>query len=203
MDSSVRPLLVLVSAPSGAGKTTLCHRLLQEDDRLKYSISCTTRPPREGEEDGVSYHFLTRSDFEQRIERKEFLEWADVYGHYYGTLRKTIEDFHGEGFDVLMDVDVQGARLIRRKLNALPADDRLAESLVDIFIAPPSLEELRNRIENRASDHPDVIERRMAEAVAEMEAQSEYRFRVVNHTVDQALEELQAILTEERQRGRG
>lgn len=197
------PLLILVSAPSGAGKTTLCQRLLATDPRLKYSISCTTRPPREGERNGESYHFLSRSEFETRIARGEFLEWAEVYGHLYGTLRSTVVEFQAEGFDVLMDVDVQGARLIRQTLSTLPEGDPLKRSLVDIFIAPPSLEELRSRIEARAQDQPDVIERRMAEAEAEMAARTEYRHLVCNDDLETAFEHLQGILTGERERCKG
>jgi len=192
------PFLVVVSAPSGAGKTTLCSEWLQRDSRLRYSISCTTRTPRDGEIDGHSYHFLTRDEFERRIAANGFLEWAEVYGHLYGTLRETVESFHRDGYDVLMDVDVQGARLIRDALKRLPTSDPLSTALVDIFIAPPSMEELRSRIESRAKDHPEVIERRMAEAVAEMAAMPEYSHTVVNHNISEALDQLQAILTAAR-----
>lgn len=198
-----RPLLIVVSAPSGAGKTTLCERLLADHStELHYSISCTTRAPREGEVDGKSYHFLTEQDFLQKVEANEFLEYAQVYGHWYGTLRQTIEGMHAQGLHALMDVDVQGAATIREYVAKLDRNHPLRRGFVDIFIAPPSLQELERRITIRGTDSPEVIQRRMIEAHAEMAQSGKYRYLVVNDDLDRSYRAMESILIAECHRQR-
>ena len=195
------PVMLVVSAPSGAGKTTLCQRLLAEHPRLRYSISCTTRAPREGEVDGESYHFLAVEDFRARLARGEFLEHAQVYQNYYGTLRSAVEDLLAQGFDVLMDVDVQGARQLRAQARA-SADSPVGRAYADLFIAPPGEDELRRRLESRATDSAEVIERRLRAARAELAASGEYQYLVVNDDLETAYQTLRSILTAEQHRVR-
>jgi guanylate kinase len=195
------PVVLVVSAPSGAGKTTLCQRLLAEQPRLRYSVSCTTRPPRPGEVEGVSYHFLAEADFRARLDRGEFLEHAQVYRNFYGTLRRTVEAHLEAGYDVLMDVDVQGARQLRARAAAEP-DTPFGRAYADVFITPPDETELRRRLESRATDAPEVIERRMAAARAEMAAGGEYRYLVVNDHLDAAFADFRAVLVAEQLRVR-
>jgi len=195
-----RPLLIVVSAPSGAGKTTLCRMLLDSRNDLKYSVSCTTRSPREGEVDGESYHFLDESRFEQRVLDGDFLEYARVHGAMYGTLKSTVEGILLAGDDVIMDIDVQGAGQIRSKVADLPADDPIRRGYVDIFVAPPSVADLRRRLLGRAKDSDEVIERRVAQAEAEMAEMGEYMYCVVNDRLDAAANALESILTAEHHR---
>ena len=140
-----RPLLIVVSAPSGGGKSTLCDRLLASRHDMVYSVSCTTRPPRGREVDGLHYRFLSESEFERRVAAGDFLEHAVVHGARYGTLRHTVEEALRTGRSVLMDIDVQGAAQIRSALAARSVDDPLRSALVDIFIAPPSLEDTERK----------------------------------------------------------
>lgn len=193
-----RPLLLLVSAPSGAGKTTLCERLLAEFHNLVYSVSCTTRPPREGEEDGVNYHFITREEFERRIVAGQFLEHAVVHGNLYGTLRAGVLAAFGRGQHVLMDIDVQGAKQIRRTLAAAPADDPLRCGFVDVFIAPPSLEVLQKRLVTRGKDTEAIIARRVQQATEELRHWRDYRFAIVNDRLDASYDALRAIFIAEQ-----
>jgi guanylate kinase len=192
-----RPLLVVVSAPSGAGKTTLCDRLLGEFSRMSYSVSCTTRPPRSGEIDGEDYHFLSADEFDRRARAGEFMEHAVVHANRYGTLRRTVVDALAAGRDVLMDIDVQGAGQIRRLVGGLPAGDLLRRAFVDIFIAPPSLEALRGRLVKRGLDAEDVIERRMRNARGEWAEAGAYRYYLVNDRLDAAYDALRAIVIAE------
>ena len=198
-----RPVLLLVSAPSGAGKTTLCQRLLTETEGLSYSVSCTTRPPRGGEVDGEDYFFLSREAFEAEIEAGAFLEYAEVYGNYYGTRISFLQDTLGAGCSVLMDVDVQGASLIRKALTAPDADPFLRNAFVDIFIHPPSMHQLRTRLEKRAKDSPEVIERRMRNAETEIKEADQYQFQMVNGDLDQAYKVFRAIYHAARYRTLG
>lgn len=187
------PVLLLVSAPSGAGKTTLCHQLLTEFPRIKYSVSSTTRPPREGEVDGVDYDFLSREAFDAEVARGAFLEHAEVHGNAYGTRTDTIQRFFHEGYSVLMDVDVQGAAWIRRNLNKPEIDPLMRQSFVDVFISPPSTASLKQRLERRGKDSRAVIERRLKNAEAEMAEAGCYQFQLINDDLETALDQLRAI----------
>lgn len=194
------PLLMIVSAPSGAGKTTLCDRLVAEFDNIMYSVSCTTRQPREGEIDGVSYQFLTPEAFQQRVASAEFLEHAVVHGNHYGTLKESVRASLREGRDVLMDIDVQGAEQIRNYV--LHGDDNewIRNIYVDIFIAPPSMEDLQLRLWGRGKDDEAVIARRLERAREELERWRDYQYVIVNDRIDDSYATLRSILFAERQR---
>ena len=178
-------LLVVISAPSGAGKTTLCRKLLEDFPNLTLSISSTTRSPRGTEREGVDYYFLSREDFEKQIQENHFLEWALVHGNYYGTSRAMVETAFQAGKSVLLDIDVQGAEQLR---NVLP------EKCLNIFIAPPSLEELEARLIARGTDKPEVIQKRMIRAKVEMEERNRFSHVIVNNDLQQAYSELKNIL---------
>ena len=193
-----RPLLLVVSAPSGAGKTTLCERLLAEFDSIHYSVSCTTRAPREGEVDGRDYFFLNETEFRAKVAAGEFLEHADVHGAMYGTLRRFITDGFAAGKDVLMDIDVQGAAQIRDRVRAAGAADPLHRAYVDIFIAPPSLDALRKRLQSRGKDSEAVIDRRVKQAELELSHWLEYQYLIVNDRLDASYDALRAIVLAER-----
>ena len=175
-----KPLFIVMSAPSGCGKTTLIDMLLQEYHDIVYSVSCTTREPRLGEEDGADYHFMSKERFEELLRENAFIEHASVHGNYYGTLKAPIEEVLAEGNSMILDIDVQGAHTVREYVRALPDTDPLKIGYVDIFINPPSLEELRERLEGRGTDSPEVIEKRMANADGEMARAGEYMFQVTN-----------------------
>lgn len=196
--SQRRALLIVVSAPSGAGKTTLCNRLLAEHACMTRSISCTTRTPRGAEVDEQHYHFLTLAEFNRRVAEGLFLEHAVVHGNQYGTLRSNVESALKAGKDVLLVIDVQGAAQVRRAAQALGGT--LGRAYVDIFIAPPSLETLRERLQKRGEDTPEVIERRLINARGEMERGREYQYRVVNDNLEQAYAELNSIINAEHER---
>ena len=197
MSSKQKPLLLVVSAPSGAGKSSLCNRLIEKFPQMVYSISCTTRPPRGNEQDGVHYHFLSEEEFSKRIASGEFLEHALVHGNRYGTLKQTVYDALAQGCDIIMDIDVQGAKQIRLACAALADDDMIKQSLVDIFIAPPSMEELRRRLCGRSTDSAEVIEKRMRNAADEMKHQSYYQHIVINDIFERAADELAEIIARE------
>lgn len=175
-----KPLFIVMSAPSGCGKSTLIDMILQEYCDIVYSISCTTRPPRGEEEDGLDYHFKTKERFEELIAENAFIEHACVHGNYYGTLKAPIEEVLAEGNSVILDIDVQGAAKVREYVRSLPNTDPMKIGYVDIFIMPPSLEELRARLEGRGTDTPATIEKRMANAEGEMARAGEYMFKVTN-----------------------
>jgi len=179
-----------VVAPSGAGKSTLVNALLARDPGIELSISFTTRAPRPGEADGREYHFTDADDFLARRGRGEFLEWAEVHGHYYGTSRSWIEQRLGTGRDVLLEIDWQGARQVR---NALP-------QAIGIFILPPSIEALEARLHKRGQDSPPVIARRLLAAGAEISHAPEFDYVIINENFDHALAELGAIVTATRLR---
>lgn len=192
--SATGRLLIVISAPSGAGKTTLCDRLRERHTDIEYSVSCTTRPPRGSEVDGEDYHFLTAEAFERKVQAGEFLEQARVHGYRYGTLQATVRRALAAGRHVLMDIDVQGARQIRERVAALDAADPLRAGFLDIFIAPPSLDVLRERLKRRGEDSDETIARRLANAEREMAEQGRYRRVVVNDDLDTAYRELEGIL---------
>lgn len=193
-------LLLVVSAPSGAGKSTLCNRLLKRFPGMSYSISCTTRAPRGEEKNHEHYHFLSREEFDARADRGEFLEFAEVHGNFYGTLKKTVREALAEGQDLIMDIDVQGAAQIRTACEALSQDDPLRKGFVDIFIAPPSMAELRRRLCGRATDSEDVIEQRMRNAEKEMAERTSYQHLIINDDLDQALERMVAVVRAEHKK---
>ena len=178
-----RGILVVISSPSGAGKTTLAHRLA-EQERLEFSVSYTTRLPRAGETDGVDYKFVTEDEFSSMVARNEFAEWATVHGSRYGTATHTVNRALEDGKDYLFDVDYQGGAQIRRQW---PGESVL------VFILPPSMAELERRLRRRATDSPEAIDRRLATAKRELEHFAEYDYLVVNDNLDTALKELQSI----------
>ena len=185
-----KPLFIVISAPSGCGKSTLIDMLLQEYCDIVYSISCTTRAPRGEEEDGLDYHFKTKARFEELIKENAFIEYAKVHDNYYGTLKAPIVEVLAEGSSMILDIDVQGAAKVREYVRNLPNTDPLKIGYVDIFINPPSMEELRARLEGRGTDAPDVIERRMANAAGEMARAGEYMFQVTNDDLGMAYKRL-------------
>ena len=176
--------LFVVVAPSGAGKTTLVDELLKREPNIRLSISFTTRAPRKGETHGREYHFVTRGKFESMIAAGEFLEHADVYGNYYGTSRKWIETELASGHDVLLEIDWQGARQVRK----------LFAHMVGIFVLPPSLAELQRRLEGRGKDAPEAIQRRMASARNEVSHVLEFEYIIVNERFETALDDLVGIV---------
>ncbi len=190
----MKPMLIIVSAPSGAGKTTLCDMLLQEYPELCYSISCTTREPRGEEEDGEDYHFMTLDNFKRLIEESAFLEYAYVHGNAYGTLEAPVRQAIGQGMSVLMDIDVEGADQVRRRIDALPPEDPLCSNYIDIFVAPPSMEELRRRLHSRGEDDARTISKRIENAEEEMARSDEFAYNVVNKDLAEAYEKLSAII---------
>ncbi|HEX8281331.1 MAG TPA: guanylate kinase [Chthoniobacterales bacterium] len=185
-------ILFVVSAPSGAGKTTLCDALRQTPDFV-YSVSCTTRPPRAGEIEGEDYHFLSEPEFLQRMERREFLEFAKVHEHYYGTLRKPICANLAEGIDVLIDVDTQGAASIRNY-----DDEFVRHSLCDVFIMPPDLDELRRRLTKRGTETEAQIDLRLLNAAREMELWRDYRYTIISKSMEEDLLKFRHIMGAER-----
>jgi guanylate kinase len=179
-----KPNIYVVAAPSGGGKSSLVRALLERDDRVSLSVSHTTRAPRPGEADGVHYHFVAKETFLQMIAQNAFLEHAQILDNHYGTGRKTVEQKLAAGHDVLLDIDWQGARQIRENFPAC----------CTIFILPPSLEALRNRLTRRGQDSDEIIERRMEAAPAEIAHWTEFDFLIINDDFDQALADLQSIV---------
>lgn len=180
--------LFIVSAPSGAGKTTLVRLLLEKDPGIRVSISSTTRPPRTGENDGREYHFVDVQYFLEMVSRGDFLEWAEVHGNYYGTSRHWIEAEMSAGRDVLLEIDWQGAQQVRK---AFP-------SAIGIFILPPSLEELKSRLSGRGTDSAETIARRIAAARDEMRHVDEFDYVIINDDLQQALDNLRSIVSATR-----
>lgn len=189
-----RPLMIVVSAPSGAGKSTLCNRLIEEFPKIAYSISCTTRAPRGEEKDGVHYYFLSRKEFKERVKQGEFLEYAKVHGNYYGTLEDSVLFAMEEGCHVLLDIDVQGAQQLRASLSLLDPRHPIRRGFMDIFISPPSLEELERRLRGRGTDDESVIRQRLDNAKGEMDQAGEYTFQVVNDDLEQAYSDLKTLV---------
>ena len=182
-------LLIVVSGPSGAGKGTICKRLLEKNPNLGYSISATTRAPRTGEVNGVNYWFLSQDEFKQMIAEDGLLEWAEVYGNYYGTPAQKVRESLAEGKNIVLEIDTQGAALVREKF----------PDGVYIYILPPSLEELKRRIIGRGSDSAESIERRLSCAREEMSCVSEqYHYLVLNDEVELAVDRIEAIIEAEQ-----
>jgi guanylate kinase len=186
----VRGSIIVISAPSGAGKSTLVKRLLAALPGLRFSVSCTTRPPRPGEKNARDYFFVTRERFQRMIAAEEFVEWADVFGHLYGTSRRQLRAAQEAGKDILLDIDVQGHRQVRKKL----------PEAVSIFVLPPSFRELARRLRARHSDTPGVIERRLRDARKEIRHWPEYDYLVVNDRLPQAVQALRAAVEAARVR---
>ena len=184
-----RGLMLVLSSPSGAGKTTLSRQLLDNDKQIQLSVSCTTRQKRPGERDGVDYRFVDTATFRGMIERKEFLEYAEVFANYYGTPKAPVDEALAAGRDVLFDIDWQGTQQLRDKGRA---------DLVTVFILPPSTRDLEKRLLTRAQDPKDVVAQRMAKAADEMSHWAEYDYVVVNSDIGTSLTNLKAILTAER-----
>jgi guanylate kinase len=183
-----KPLVYIISAPSGSGKSTLVNELLKTVSDLEFSISYTTRPPRGSETNGRQYFFVTRPEFETMIREDQFLEHAEVFGNYYGTARRFLHDAENNGRDLLLDIDVQGAAQIQRKL----------PSARSVFILPPNRKTLEERLRKRSEDHEDVIQRRLITASHEIENYDRYNYILVNDHLEDSIEFLQAIVLSER-----
>jgi guanylate kinase len=186
-----RGLMLVLSSPSGAGKTTLSRRLLAEDPGVELSISVTTRQRRLSEVDGSDYHFIDRERYDAMIRNDELLEHAEVFGHCYGTPRKAVETALASGRDVLFDIDWQGTRQLIAKVR---------DDLVTVFVLPPSLSELERRLKRRAEDSDEIIRSRMAKAAEEISHYGDYDYIVINHDLEQAFGQVRAILAAERLR---
>ncbi len=186
-----RGMILVISSPSGAGKTTLAQRLLAQDDDIKLSVSVTTRPPRPGETDGVDYWFISEPEFQRRRQAGELLEWAEVFGNFYGTPRAPVEAMLATGGDVLFDIDWQGAQQL---------GDQIGTDIVRVFVLPPSGPALEQRLRRRAQDSDAVVVQRMARAADEVSHWGEYDYVIVNEDLDVSSRALQSILVAERLR---
>ena len=184
------PVVIVVSAPSGAGKTTVVARVLREVPGLRFSVSHTTRPPRSDEREGVDYHYVDRATFERLKADNKLLEWAEVHGNFYGTGRAEIERARAEGVDVLLDLDVQGAAQVRERM----------KDAVTVFILPPSYQELEQRLRRRGQDDEETIERRLAAAAREIGAFENYDYALVNDDFEACVEGLKCIIRAARSR---
>lgn len=176
--------LIVISAPSGAGKTTLCHMLVKEIEKTIYSISVTSRPPRSNETDGKDYIFVDKDEFAKLVEENKLLEWANVHGHYYGTFSKFVKENLRKGKNVILDIDVQGGSQIRKKF----------PGALLIFVMPPSIEELGRRLIGRRQDSEAEIKKRLKNAQHEIDYAGKYDFQVVNSDLEEALEEIKSII---------
>ena len=181
-------VLYVISAPSGAGKTTLCKEVIDIFPNLRHSVSYTTRPPRNGEVHGRDYFFVGKEEFTRMVEAGEFAEWAEVHGNLYGTSLATLKECRAEGIDLILDIDCQGARQLKGRF----------EGGVYIFVLPPSIEELRRRLDNRSSDSQEVIERRIQNAAGEIKEARWYDYIIVNDRFSEALEQLKSVLIAEQ-----
>ncbi|GAA4643053.1 guanylate kinase [Pontixanthobacter gangjinensis] len=186
---SRRGIMFILSSPSGAGKTTMSHKLLGADEEIKLSVSATTRPPRKGEVDGIDYHFVSDAKFDEMVEKDDFYEWAHVFDHRYGTPKGYIRQGLKEGQDFLFDIDWQGTQQLYQK-------DQ--QDAVSVFLLPPSLAALRSRLETRALDSAEVIDSRMERARNEISHWAEYDYVVVNDDVDECFVKVREILHAER-----
>lgn len=189
IDIARRGIMLIVSSPSGAGKTTLTRNLLEQEENVSLSISVTTRERRASEIDGVHYHFISKRKFELMRDGGELLEWAEVHGNYYGTPREPVERALEEGRDILFDIDWQGTQQLY---------ERMRDDVVSVFVLPPTAEELKARLERRAEDSPDIIARRLKNAAEEIPHWREYDYVLVNRDLDKSFARLRGILTAER-----
>lgn len=185
-----RGILIILSSPSGAGKSTLAGRLMKWDDTLSFSVSATTRPPRDGEQDGREYYFRSHDEFKKMVEDDEMLEHAEVFDNLYGSPKGPVDEAISAGHDVIFDIDWQGGQQVR--------NSGLAEDVVSIFILPPSIVELEKRLRSRAQDSDEVIAARMQKSRDEISHWAEYDYCLINRDLDVAEQELRAILTAER-----
>ncbi len=183
-------LLLVLSAPSGAGKGTIIKRLMDDDRSLKLSVSATTRAPRPGEVDGEDYFFLSREDFDGLVKNGEMLEHAEYVGNCYGTPKGPVESWLNDGLDVILEIDVQGGAQVKK----------IMPECVSIFILPPSMRELENRLRGRSTEKDEVVEARLEAARQEVHCAEDYDYVVVNDTVDQAVEEIKTIIAAEKHR---
>jgi guanylate kinase len=191
MDIKRRGLMLVLSSPSGAGKTTLSHKLLETDSAITLSVSVTTRPKRPNEVEGRDYFFVLQAEFERRVRADEFLEHATVFEHSYGTPKKAVTDRLREGRDVLFDIDWQGTQQLK---------ERMRDDLVSVFVLPPSHDELERRLKSRAQDSDGVVAKRMAKAASEISHWPEYDYVIVNTDLARALAQVTSILEAERAR---
>jgi len=181
-------LLIIVSGPSGTGKGTICKSLLGRRPDMFFSVSATTRPPRDGEIEGIHYFFTDKAKFESMRDQDEFLEWAEVYDHYYGTPKQPVMEALAAGQDVVLEIDVQGALAVKEK----------APQAVYLFIVPPSMEVLRARITSRATDSTEIINKRIGKALGELAQLREYNYVIVNDVLEEAVNKVQCIITAEK-----
>lgn len=197
--SQTKPgVLIIMSGPSGAGKSTVCKPILETEESLNFSVSCTTRQPRQGEENAVHYHFISKNEFEGKIATDDFLEYAEVHGNYYGTLKSEVENKILQGNDVLLDIDVQGAMQIKEILEdqkkATPGKFCLADSVIYVFVAPPSFEELETRLRGRGTETEETLTKRLNNAHNEMNHQLDYDYLIVNDDLSKAQDSLHSVI---------
>jgi guanylate kinase len=181
-------VLYVISAPSGAGKTTLCKEIIDIFPNLRHSVSYTTRTPRQGEVHGRGYFFVEQKEFSRMVAEGEFAEWAEVHGNFYGTSLATLNECRSQGIDLILDIDCQGARQLKGRF----------EGGVYVFVLPPSMEELRRRLDNRSSDTQEVIERRINNAAGEIKEARWYDYIIVNDRFSEAVEQLKSVLIAEQ-----
>jgi len=189
------PLLVLISAPSGGGKTTLCQQLLAARPQMTRAVTCTTRPPRKGERDGADYYFLDAGSFLKRVQAGNFLEHATVYGNSYGTLKAEVLGKLRQGSDVLLNVDVQGAATIRQKAQE---DEELKRALVSVFLTPPSMDVLEERLRGRGTDTEPVIQKRLSVARQEIAQWKNFEYLLLSSSIEEDLRRILAIVEAEK-----
>ncbi|MGB9627807.1 MAG: guanylate kinase [Thermodesulfobacteriota bacterium] len=183
-------LVFIISAPSGTGKTTLVKKVMEELPGLRFSVSYTTRPPRANEQEGEDYHFVSPSVFQEMVERDEFIEWAEVFGNRYGTPKIDRKALELEEVDLILDIDPQGAKRVKEKM----------DSAVSIYLLPPSMEALQERLMKRELDSPEMIQCRLSHAKRDMEEAHNYQYIIVNDKMEETVERLKAIIIEERDR---